>query len=167
MINRELVEIVEVDWRQGTIMLCARVLLSAIFLVSAFSRVMDWDGSVLFLISHGMGSFAAPMCLLSLGFELFCGMSLLLGFKTRIGAYAGVVFLLAVAVTGHIFQLYSSEAYALQLSMFMKDLAIMGGLMMVSCFGAGPLSVDDANERIETIASLQKVSEQEMRAASL
>lgn len=162
MINRELVEIVEVDWRQGVVMLCARVLLSAIFLVSAFSRLMDWNGSVLFLISHGMGGFATTMCALSLVFELFCGMSLLLGFKTRIGAYAGVLFMLCVAVTSNVFQLYSSEAYALQLSMFLKDLAIMGGLMMVSCFGAGPLSVDDANERIETIASLQRVSELEV-----
>lgn len=164
MINREMVEIVEVDWRQGTIMLCARLLLSCIFLVSAFSRLIDWNGSVLFLISHGMGAFAAPMCALSLVFELFCGLSLLMGFKARIGAYAGVLFLLCVALTANIFQLYSSEAVALQLSMFLKDLAIMGGLLMVACFGAGPLSVDDANERIETIASIQSVAEQELSA---
>jgi uncharacterized membrane protein YphA (DoxX/SURF4 family) len=164
MFNREIVEIVEVDWRQGAIMLCSRLLLSCVFLVSAFSRVMDWNGSILFLISHGMSSFAAPMSALSLVLELFCGISLLLGFKTRIGAYMGVLFLICVSLTGNIFQLYSADAFALQTSMFLKDLAIMGGLLMVACFGGGPLSVDNANERIETIASIQSLADQEMAA---
>lgn len=58
MRDSEFVEIDLVSNRQAAVMLCARVLLAGVFLVSACSRIMDWNGSVLFLISHGMGGFA-------------------------------------------------------------------------------------------------------------
>jgi len=162
MLNREMVEIVEIDYRKGVVMLCARLLLAGVFLVSAYSRIMDWDGSVLFMISHGFGGFAQSLVVLSLACELLGGASLLLGFKMRAGSILLLCFLLGVTFTQNAFWLMPIDERAMQTAMFLKNLAIMGGLLMTACFGAGPFSVDNADERIETIASVRQSADNEL-----
>ena len=123
MLDREFVEIREVSYGQGIAMLCARVLLAGVFLVSAYSRIADWNGSVLFLISHGLGGFAQAACIVSLVFELLGGISLLIGFKTRAGAIALTIFLLGVTLTQNCFWFMPVDSRALIVSMFVKNIA--------------------------------------------
>lgn len=92
-------------------------------------------------------------------FELLGGVSLLLGFKARAGAIFLTIFLLCATLT-QCFFLMPIDERALQISMFLKNMAIMGGLLMVAVFGAGPFSVDASEDRIETISSV--TTEQEL-----
>ena len=162
--NTEIIDVIDIDRKKGVVMLCARMLLACVFLVSAYSRVMDWDGSVLFMISHGLGAMAQPLVVLSLFCELIGGFSLLFGFKMRAGAILLVCFLLGVTLTQNTFWLMPIDERALQTSMFLKNLAIIGGLLMAACFGAGPFSFDIRNERKEMIAMLKQRVEKDLVA---
>jgi putative oxidoreductase len=71
------------------------------------------------------------------------GLSVLLGFQTRIGAGLLVVFLVPVTVMMHNFWASTdSLTYQIEQAMFLKNLTMVGGALVISYFGAGPLSLD-------------------------
>jgi putative oxidoreductase len=71
------------------------------------------------------------------------GLSVLLGFQTRIGAWLLVLFLVPVTVMMHNFWAATDPAaHQIERVMFLKNLTMLGGALVISCVGAGPLSVD-------------------------
>lgn len=121
--------------------LVARVLLSAIFLVSGFAKIADWNGTAEHMASQHM-----PMVPLFLVLAIVCevggGLMLLLGFKTRFAAVILFLYLIPVTLVFHHFWTLSGAERLPQMVNFMKNLAILGGLAEVFAFGAGRLSVD-------------------------
>lgn len=92
--------------------------------------------------SHGvpLASIAVPASGL---LALAGGLSILLGSRAKLGAWALVAFLLPVTVMMHPFWAApDKEAMALQLTMFMKNLSLIGGALLITQFGAGPMSLD-------------------------
>jgi putative oxidoreductase len=76
------------------------------------------------------------------------GLSVLLGFHARIGAWLLVLFLVPVTFTMHQFwNVADPAARAIQLGMFMKNLAMLGGALLVAYFGAGAISLDEWRNR--------------------
>ena len=76
---------------------------------------------------------------------LLGGLSILLGYKAKLGAWLLVIFLIPVTYKMHAFWTISNPsvfAYALQQVMFMKNLALLGASFIISYFGSGPLSLD-------------------------
>ena len=72
------------------------------------------------------------------------GLSILLGCKARWGAWLIVLFLVPVTLTMHNFWTVTDPMAAqMQQIMFMKNLSILGGALLISYFGSGPLSLDD------------------------
>ncbi|MGL6136758.1 MAG: DoxX family membrane protein, partial [Planktothrix sp.] len=71
-------------------------------------------------------------------FQILGGLSLVLGYKTRLGAWLLILFLIPATVIFHNFWDIPSEKID-----FLKNLSIMGGLLMITYFGAGPVSVDE------------------------
>jgi putative oxidoreductase len=71
------------------------------------------------------------------------GLSVLLGFYTRVGAWLLVSFLVPVTVMMHNFWAVPDLAASqIEKAMFMKNLTMIGGALLISYFGAGPLSLD-------------------------
>ena len=71
------------------------------------------------------------------------GLSVLLGYHARIGAWLLVLFLLPVTFMMHRFWAVSDPMMvAIQQAMFMKNLSMLGGALLVAYFGAGPFSID-------------------------
>ena len=70
------------------------------------------------------------------------GLALLLGFHTRAAALLLFLYLIPTTLVFHNFWAYPPEQQQLQMIMFLKNLAIMGGLGMLVSFGPGPLSLD-------------------------
>ncbi len=66
----------------------------------------------------------------------------MIGYKTRLGALLLAVFLAPASLIFHAYWDYEGQEAATQQIMFMKNLAIIGGLCMVMAFGAGRISVD-------------------------
>jgi putative oxidoreductase len=71
------------------------------------------------------------------------GLSVLLGYQTRVGAWLLVVFLVPVTLMMHNFWAVPNSAIAqIETAMFMKNVTMLGGALLISYFGAGPLSLD-------------------------
>jgi putative oxidoreductase len=71
------------------------------------------------------------------------GLSILLGFQTRVGAWLLVIFLVPVTVMMHNFWSVSDPmTHQIERAMFLKNVTMLGGALVISYFGADPLSLD-------------------------
>jgi putative oxidoreductase len=71
------------------------------------------------------------------------GSSIALGYRAKIGAWLIVLFLVPVTPTMHNFWAVTDPMMSqMQLAMFMKNLSMLGGALLIAYFGAGPLSLD-------------------------
>lgn len=129
--------------RYGTLL--GRIFIAMIFLGAAWSKITGFSGttgymkSVMGSLSDGLISFLLIGAIL---FLVVGGFSVLLGWQARLGALLLFVFLLIVTPVFHAFWAAGQEQFMMQMMNFQKNLAIMGGLLVVMAFGAGPLSID-------------------------
>jgi putative oxidoreductase len=115
--------------------LAGRILLAVLFMISGFGKITGWDGTAGYMASKGMPM--VPVFLaLTIAMELGGGVLLAIGFKVRWVAAAFVLFLIPVTFIFH------PPGDATQQINFLKNLAIMGGMLMVVANGAGAYSVD-------------------------
>lgn len=122
--------------------LAARIFLSVIFLRSGIGKILDFGGTQQQIA--GVGIPLALAGLLAVGaiiFELGGALSVLLGYKARWGAIALIIFLVPTTLLFH-----TNFAEEMQVTQFLKNLAIVGGLLMVVYFGSGPVSVEPRNK---------------------
>lgn len=121
---------------QNVIPLIARILLSAIFLRSGIGKIIGFAGT-----QQSMASAGIPLTGLflfgAIVFELVGGISVLLGYKARWGAIVLIIFLIPATLIFH-----TDFADSMQVGQFMKNLAILGGLLMVVAYGPGSISLD-------------------------
>ena len=123
------------------IVVSARVLLALMFILAGFSKFTGLEGTAGYIASKGL-PLATLLALGAAALELFGGLALALGLKARWAAGALAVFtLLATFLFHNFWAMPADQAFVNQL-MFMKNLAVIGGLLMVVAFGAGPASVD-------------------------
>lgn len=138
-----------------TITLIGRILLSLIFVLSGFQKIFAWDAVSTVMEAEGM--IAVPLfLLLAIAFELLGGLSVLTGTYARVGAAILLAYLIPVTLVFHDFWAYEGEMRQLQAAHFLKNLAIMGGLLMVSSRGAGRLSTDAKIDRGEAGGGLSR-----------
>lgn len=125
---------------QQFIILLGRILLSGIFLMSGIHKITAWDSTVTSMQNEGMTN--VPILLGAATFaELAGGLSLLLGLWGRIGAFGLFVFLIPTTLIFHDFWTYEGQQQMQQMQHLMKNLTIMGGLLIVTAFGTGDWSV--------------------------
>lgn len=120
--------------------LLGRILFSAIFLLSSFNHFSH--DTMALAAKNGVPSadFVVPFS----GVIEFCGaLSILFGFRTKRGAWLIVFFLIPVTFMMHAFWKAADETEAqIQFAMFMKNISMLGGALLLTYFGAGPLSLD-------------------------
>jgi len=76
------------------------------------------------------------------------GLSILLGYRAKIGAWLIVLFLVPVMLMMHKFWTVSDPMIAqIQMVMFLKNVSMLGGALLISQFGAGPFSLDARRSR--------------------
>jgi len=122
------------------IVLLGRILFSLIFLISGPGHFSNQ--SIQFAMAQGV-----PLPSLLVPFSgilaLIGGISILLGYKAKLGAWIIVVFLVPVTLMMHNFWAASDlQVKQMQLAMFMKNLSLLGGALLITYFGPGPLSMD-------------------------
>ena len=126
---------------QGFPMLIARVLLALMFLLAGLSKFGGLEGTAGYIASAGL-----PMAqLLAIGtalLEVVAAVLLIVGWQARWAALALAVFTLLASVLFHNFWAMPAEQQMMQQLMFMKNIAIVGGLLAVFAFGAGTISLD-------------------------
>jgi putative oxidoreductase len=120
--------------------LAGRVLLAAIFIMSAPNNFTDQD--IAYAASQGVPMASALVPLAGV-IALVGGLCVLFGFRTKTGAWLLIAFLVPVTLVMHRFWgLADAHAAQMQTVQFMKNLGLIGGALFLAYFGAGPLSVD-------------------------
>ncbi|OGD53554.1 DoxX family protein [Candidatus Bathyarchaeota archaeon RBG_13_38_9] len=117
--------------------LTARILISTIFIIAAINKSMDLLGSEQYMTAYGIPA-AGVLLVLSVIIEIFGGLSILLGFKAKWGAIALFIFLIPTTLIFH-----TEVTDQIQSMMLLKNLSMMGGLLMVANYGSGPYSLDE------------------------
>ena len=123
------------------ILVAGRALLSAVFLVAGARKIMIWGAQVGYFTKLG---FPAPefFTVVAILIELGAGLALLVGWRTRWAAWLLALFVLIATFMAHRFWEFDAAQVANQLNHFLKNVAIIGGLLFVAAFGPGPASVD-------------------------
>jgi len=120
----------------NVIELAARVLLGHIFLLAGFSKLGEgYAGTAGYMESVGLPGGLLPVVI---ALELVGGLMVIVGFKVKWAAYALAGFSLVAGIIFH-----SNFADQMQMILFMKNASIAGGLLLLSVYGAGELSVDN------------------------
>lgn len=136
---------------EGLAPLPGRVLLAAIFLWSGWGKVFGWDQAAGYMQSKGMPLIPVLLAL-ALLVELAGGLALLTGLRARLAALVLFGYLIPTTVIFHAFWSSPPDQSFMQLVNFMKNVSIMGGLLMVVGLGAGRWSVDDWWKRRRAVA---------------
>jgi len=114
--------------------LVGRVLLSLMFILSGFNKIGGYEGTQGYMEAMGVPGMLLPLVII---LELGGGILLAVGFQARIVAFLLAGFCLLSALIFH-FQ----PADQMQMIMFMKNITIAGGLLLVVVHGTGALSLD-------------------------
>jgi putative oxidoreductase len=124
----------------GPIALLGRFLFALIFLMSAPMHFSSQITAYAAAQGVPLASIAVP---LSGVIALAGGLSILLGYRVKIGAWLIVLFLAAVTPMMHNFWTVADPMmHQMQFIMFMKNLSMLGGALFISQTGAGPWSLD-------------------------
>ena len=126
---------------QGLSASIGRVLLALMFLMAGFSKLGGLEGTAGYIASKGL-----PMPqLLAIGvavLELVAAALLIVGWQARWAALALAAFTLLASVLFHNFWAMPEAQKMMQQQAFMKNIAAIGGLLVVFAFGPGTLSLD-------------------------
>ncbi len=118
------------------ILLIARILLAAIFILAGFSKLTAIDGTAGYIGSVGL-PFPTLLAWGTAFFEIIAGIAIAIGIQTKLAAYALAAFSIVSAIIFH-----NNLGDQMQFILFMKNFAMAGGFLVLSVVGAGSLSLD-------------------------
>ena len=114
--------------------LCARILISVLFFLNGIFKIMKYDGAVSWMESYGIpGLLIIPAIIL----EIVGPILIILGYKTKITAAILSVFCLVTAIIFH-----NDFDNQMQLTSFLKNIAIAGGFLFLVVNGSKEFSLD-------------------------
>jgi putative oxidoreductase len=121
----------------------ARILIAAVFLVAGVRKLLGYAATVGYFTKLG---FPAPEVVAAIAIAIEIGGAALLiaGWRTRAAAWILVAFVAVATAMAHRFWEFDAAQQANQLNHFLKNLAVIGGLMFVASFGPGRMSIDKA-----------------------
>ena len=120
----------------STILLVARILLAAIFILAGLNKFGSIEGTAGYIASVGLPA-GTLLAWLTAIFEVVAGAAILVGFQTKLASWALAAFCILAALIFH-----NQLGDQTQFVMFVKNLAIAGGFLALSVSGPGSLSVD-------------------------
>ena len=126
---------------QNALNLLGRLLIVALFLPAGLSKLTGFEGTVGYFGSLGLpvATLAVAVAIIA---EVLGGIALLVGFQTRIVAILLAIFTLAASIAGHAFWAAPADAAFIQQLLFLKNIAVIGGLLVLASAGAGKFSID-------------------------
>jgi putative oxidoreductase len=118
-----------------------RLALVAVFLIAGFAKLTGLAGTTAYVASKGL---PAPQVLAVLAglAEIGLGLLIAIGFKTRLAALGLAAFVVVATVIFHDFWNMAGDARITNQTQALKNLAIVGGLLVFAAIGAGRLSLD-------------------------
>lgn len=130
-----------IDSFKTPLVVVGRVLLALMFVLSGFGKLTGIEGTAGYIASAGLPMATALAVIVGL-LEFFGGLALMVGFHARWAALALGVFTLLASLLFHNFWAMPADKAFMQQLIFMKNLAVAGGMFVVAALGAGPASID-------------------------
>jgi putative oxidoreductase len=124
------------------IVLVARILIGWVFLTNGWGKVMNMQGSVNYFASLHIPSpsfWVWP----SMAAEILIGIALILGIATRYVSLFTFLYLILATALAHRYWEYPAAQRVNQYAHFCKNLAIMGGTLLLYLTGGGRFSLDN------------------------
>ncbi len=115
--------------------LAGRVLLAILFVVAGYGKIGAYAGTQGYMESMGMPGMLLPLVIV---LELGGGLAIIAGWQTRIVAILLAGFTLLAAFTFHL-----DFADRMESIMFMKNLSVAGGFLLLAAYGPGALALDN------------------------
>ena len=119
--------------------LVGRILLGSLFLLSGLSKLGAYGATAAYMSSAGVPGALLPAVI---AVELLGSLAVIVGWKTRVAAALLAGFSLLAA-----FLFHNNFADQIQMIMFLKNVSIAGGFLLLVAQGAGPVSLDRRSER--------------------
>ena len=113
----------------------ARILIAHIFLLAGLSKITDYAGTQAYMEAMGVSGMTLPLVI---ALEVVGALALIVGYQTRWAALALAGFSIVAAILFH-----GNVADQMQMILFMKNISIAGGLMLLAAQGAGHFSLDN------------------------
>ena len=124
-----------------------RMALAWFFLSEAWARASDWSGTVATLRNAQIPA-AELLLVLALAIMILGGAALALGYHARHGAMLLFGFTIAASIALHAYWKFSDDAArAAEYAVFIRDVAVAGGLLMVVGLGPGPFAIDNVGRK--------------------
>lgn len=119
----------------------ARLLLAAMFVQSGFDKLTHLDATAAFIAAGGLP--LAPVLAPLVGaFELLGGLAVVVGWQARTAGLLLALFTLIASLLFHRYWAVHAEQAFTQQLLFMKNLAVAGGMLLLFGSGPGPMSLD-------------------------
>ena len=119
--------------------LVGRILLSLIFFTSGMSKIGGYAATQGYMESQGVPGMLLPLVI---ALEVLAPLLIAVGWQTRLAALALAAFSIAAAVLFH-----ADFGNQMQMIMFMKNISIAGGFLLLAAHGAGEWSLDRRRAR--------------------
>jgi putative oxidoreductase len=124
-----------------------RMALAWLFLSEAWARANDWGGTITNLRNAEIPA-AEPLLVLALAIMTLGAAALALGYHARHGAMLLFGFTIATSLVLHAYwKLPDETARAAEYAVFIRDLAVAGGLLLVVGLGPGPFAIDNVGKK--------------------
>ena len=129
------------DSFKSPLVMTGRFLLALMFFLSGIGKLADLAGTAGYIGSIGL---PVPMGLAVVtgAFEVLAALALAFGWKARWAALALAAFTLLASVLFHNYWTLPADQQSMQQLMFIKNLSVAGGMLIIAAFGAGPASID-------------------------
>ena len=118
----------------------ARIFLGHIFLMAGLSKIGGYEGTQGYMEAMGVPGGLLPLVI---ALEVIGGLAIIIGWQTKWASIALAGFTIVSAVIFH-----SNFADQTQMIMFMKNIAIAGGFLLLAVHGSGAYSLDNRRKNI-------------------
>ena len=122
--------------------LIGRLLMAAIFIMAGLSKANGFSGTAGYIASVGL-PMPEALTAATIVLEVVGGVALVVGYRLRLFAVLLAGFTLLAGLFFHNFWAMPAEVQHIQQIMFMKNLSIAGGLLIIAALGGGSLSLDE------------------------
>jgi len=112
-----------------------RLLISFMFVMSGISKIGGYEGTQGYMEAMGVPGMLLPLVILA---EVGLGLAVIVGYKTRIAAFGLAGFCILAAILFH-----ANFSDQMQMIMFMKNIGLAGGFLLLVAHGAGAYSLDN------------------------
>ena len=132
---------------QNPLSLLGRARLALLFIPAGFAKIAGFAGTAAYIASKGV-PFPEVAAAAAIVIELGLGLLLLIGWQARWAALGMAIFTLVITFIFHNYWAMEAAQKMMQQQAFFKNIAVIGGLLLVAAFGPGAFSLDGRSEPV-------------------